>query len=152
MSYFFNEKVFFVTILKIKPGHPVMVGSIDSTTIIALPGNPLATLLIAFALALPIIEKKQGKKEIYSQFFYAPLKQDLSFHKEKTTIVIGKVHNGAFYPTNGAKVSSAMLTPLSTSNAIAFFDEGSLSFTKESLIKVIFLHDQTKTKKIDFLN
>jgi len=138
--------------VRLKPGHPVMIGNINNTTVIALPGNPLTTLVVAHALAIPLLGVKQGKKEVFYNFFYAPLIQELSFRGKRTTLVLGKMKNGAFYPTRGGKVGSGMLSPLCESDVIAYFDEETSSVSKDTLIKVVPLRGYSYIKEFALIN
>lgn len=47
----------------IKPGKPVLFGSIDTTAVIALPGNPVAAVTTFLVLALPLLRRLAGQAE-----------------------------------------------------------------------------------------
>ena len=136
----------------VKPGHPTMMGIMRDIFVMGLPGNPLTTMIMTHTLSLPVLYAMQGNKEIYHTHSLAIMAQDLNFRGERSHIVLGEVKNGTFYPTKGGKVGSGMLTPLSQSNALAYFDQSVKSIKQNEIIKIVMLNDLTRCKKFDLLN
>lgn len=131
--------------IRVKPGHPTMMGVMGKTFVMGLPGNPLTTMLITHSLAIPVLSKISGCDKYFHTSFEAKLSQDLKFRGKRLHIVLGNLENGYFIPTNGGKVGSGMTTPLTKSNAVAYFDEGVLEVKKEQNIKVILLNRNLKS-------
>ena len=138
--------------IKIKPGHPTMMGVMKDKFVMGLPGNPLTTMLITHTLALPVLFKLQGALDIFHNYTLAKISQDINFKGKRTHLIIGNVINAKFVPINNAKVGSAMLTPLSKSSAIAYFDEDTKKVSKGEMVKVISLNQMSLTKEADNLN
>ncbi len=136
----------------VKPGHPTMMGVMRDIFIMGMPGNPLTTMVMTHTLSLPVLFKMQGSGAVHHTATLAKMGQSLTFRGKRSNIVLGSVENGIFYPTRGGKVGSGMLTPLSQSNALAYFDESKESIEEGALIKVVMLHDMTRSKKFELLN
>lgn len=61
----------------IKPGKPVMLGNIDATPIIGLPGNPGAVFVTFMILARPCLLHKQGLTNTLPKAFTLPIDFDI---------------------------------------------------------------------------
>jgi molybdopterin molybdotransferase len=138
--------------INLKPGHPTMMGTMQDTFVMGLPGNPLTTMVIAHTLSVPVLFKMQGNSSYFHTVSYATLAHSLTFRPGRTTLVLGELQNGVFTPTRGGKVGSGMLTPLCESNAIAYFDETTSSVKEGTLIKVIKLNDTSRSDSFEALN
>ncbi|NPA65658.1 MAG: molybdopterin molybdotransferase MoeA [Epsilonproteobacteria bacterium] len=136
--------------VRVKPGHPVMMGTMDDTFVMAMPGNPLTTMLTVHAFSLPVLYKISGASKIFHPFSYARFSQDLKLKSGRVNMVIGELENGIVSPINNNKIGSGMLTPLSKSNVVIYFDEHISEVQKDDLVKVIFL-DAT-TRVLEFQN
>ena len=136
----------------VKPGHPTMMGVMRDIFIMGMPGNPLTTMIMAHTLSLPILFHMQGSTRIHHTPTLARMGQTLSFRGKRSHIVLGNVQNGVFHPTRGGKVGSGMLTPLSQSNALAYFSHKRDRAEKEELIKIVTLHDLTRNESFELLN
>jgi molybdopterin molybdotransferase len=96
---------------------------------------------------LPVLFKIQGEKNIYHNIYKATISQDLNFKGKRLHMVLGELKDGVFYPTNGGKVGSGMITPLTNSNAVAYFEEGVSQIKKHSVINVVSLKNSPKIDK-----
>ncbi len=136
----------------VKPGHPTMMGVMRDIFIMGMPGNPLTTMVMTHTLSLPLLYRMQGVNHVHHTPTLAKMGQTLGFRGKRSHIVLGNVENGVFHPTRGGKVGSGMLTPLSQSNALAYFDEKRESAVENELIKVVMLHDTTRSERFELLN
>jgi len=137
--------------VRVKPGHPVMMGTMGSTFVMAMPGNPLTTMLTVHAFSLPVLYKISGAKKVFHTFGYARFSQDLKLKNARVNMVIGELKNGTVSPINNNKIGSGMLTPLSKSNVVIYFDEN-ISHVKEGdLVKVIFLDPSPRAEEFQNL-
>ncbi len=136
----------------VKPGHPTMMGVMRDIFIMGMPGNPLTTMVMTHTLSLPVLFKMQGSNAVHHTATLAKMGQKLTFRGKRSNLILGSVVNGTFYPTRGGKVGSGMLTPLSQSNALAYFDENTQSVEEEALLKVMMLHDRTRSEMFELLN
>jgi len=138
--------------IKLKPGRPTMMGIMGDTFVMAMPGNPLTTMLTVHLLSIPVLFKIAGATYNHHTFSYAEFSHDLTLKSGRTNIVIGKLENGVFIPTRNNKIGSGMLTPLSESNAVALFGEDIATVEREDLIKVILFNDRTRSKENRTIN
>ena len=138
--------------IAVKPGHPTMMGVMRDIFIMGMPGNPLTTMVMTHTLSLPVLFKMQGSVKVHHTATLAKMGQPLNFRGKRSNIVLGNVANDIFTPTRGGKVGSGMLTPLSESNALAYFDENKESVLKNELVKVVLLHDMTRSESFGVIN
>ncbi len=136
--------------VRVKPGHPVMMGMMGDTFVMAMPGNPLTTMLTVHAFSLPVLYKISGAMKCFHSFGYARFSQNLKLKSGRVNMVIGELENGKVSPINNNKIGSGMLTPLSKSNVVIYFDEDISEVKEGDLVKVIFL-DST-TRDLEFQN
>jgi molybdopterin molybdotransferase len=59
--------------VKMKPGKPVCVASVDDKPVVCLPGNPSAALIVSTLLVSPLIRRMQGRSEVLPKVFRFPL-------------------------------------------------------------------------------
>ncbi|RXK06212.1 molybdopterin molybdotransferase MoeA [Halarcobacter bivalviorum] len=104
--------------VNIKPGKPIMMGKMDNTVVISLPGNPLPALINTYLFILPVLSKKQGSKAFYHDTTFSMNTQRFEVKQGKVNIVLGKVENGNFKVTRDNKYGAAMITALYGSNAL----------------------------------
>lgn len=109
--------------INIKPGKPTMVGCMEDTLVVSLPGNPLAAYVNAFLLLIPALRKKQGQKNHYFEWYRAINAQPLSLKSGRVNLVLGRYANGSFTACENNNYGSGMITPLLKSNAILVSSE-----------------------------
>jgi len=51
--------------VNIKPGRPIMMGKMDKSVIVCLPGNPLTAMVNIYLFVIPMLRKIQGYKAFY---------------------------------------------------------------------------------------
>jgi len=124
--------------VNIKPGRPTMMGSMDKTFVMAMPGNPLTTMLNMMVLSIPTLLKLQRVKEYYLKPIKAINKKSFKFRSNRANIVLGKIENAEFRVTRDNKIGSGMLLPLFESNALMITKEG-VSEVKEGEEIEVFL-------------
>jgi len=110
--------------VNVKPGRPTMMGIMGESFVMAMPGNPMTTLLNIFLLSIPVLRKLQGDNNPYHLVVQAPISQSLRFKPTRTNLVLGEMRKGIFHVIRDNKIGSGMLTPLMESNAVAVFGEG----------------------------
>ena len=110
--------------VNVKPGRPTMMGRMDKTFVMAMPGNPLTTMLNLLMLSIPVLLKLQGYKNYKLSTVRAVNIQEFKFRPNRTNIVLGYYKNGEFKVTRDNKIGSGMLLPLFESNAVIITKEG----------------------------
>lgn len=138
--------------VNVKPGRPTMMGKMDSALVMAMPGNPLTTMLNVFTLSIPALFKKQGARDCYHNAHFAKCGKSLKLRSGRDNMVLGVLKNGAFYPTRDNKIGSGMLSPLVESNAIAYFADNVDGFELDETIKIVSLQDITRSNTINSIN
>ncbi len=80
----------------IKPGRPTVVGKIGDTTVINLPGNPLAAMVNFELFVRAVIRKMSGRKERFHGTITTKLKQEVRLKGGKTTALLGSFDGDSF--------------------------------------------------------
>ncbi len=138
--------------VNVKPGRPTMMGMMDKTFVMAMPGNPLATLLNVFMLSIPMLLKLQGAKNCFHTFVKARNIQEFKFKAKRSDIVLGKLENGEFKVTRNNKIGSGMLSPLNESNSIAVMGEQKTIAKEKEELKVVLFDAIFDSRLTDFVN
>ena len=138
--------------VNVKPGRPTMMGDMEGTFVMAMPGNPLTTLLNVFMLSIPVLLKLQGSRECFHSFIEAKNEQEFRFKPRRSDIVLGKLENGKFVVTRDNKIGSGMLSPLNESNCVAIMGEDKSVAKESEILKVIPFECFFSDKIVDFVN
>ncbi len=138
--------------VNVKPGRPTMMGLMNRTFVMAMPGNPLTAMLNTFVLSLPILLKLQGASVVHHDFIYTQNAQAFRMRPGRTNLVLGNVKNGIFHVTRNNKYGSGMLTPIVESNAVALFGEDVASVESGETIKVILFDTMPQAKDAQWMN
>lgn len=123
--------------INIKPGKPTMVGCMEDTLVVSLPGNPLAAYVNAFLFLIPALRKKQGQKNHYFECYKAMNAQPLSLKSGRVNLVLGRYANGFFTACENNNYGSGMITPLLKSNAILVTSEQTESINAGSEVNIL---------------
>lgn len=123
--------------VNIKPGRPIMMGKMDKTFVMCLPGNPLTAMVNMHLFALPALRKMQGAESIYHAIDIATNKESFKTKKGRVNVVLGYYQNGGYRVTQKNKYGSGMITVLHESNCIVVTDETKSSFAEKESVKVI---------------
>ncbi len=104
--------------VNIKPGRPIMMGSMDESFVICLPGNPLTAIVNMRLFGLGVLAKIQGNKSFYHDTIRAKNLQEFKVRQGRVNVVLGKLTNGIFKATKNNKYGSGMISLLSESDAL----------------------------------
>jgi molybdopterin molybdotransferase len=85
--------------VNIKPGRPIMMGTMGKTSVICLPGNPLTAMVNIYLFVIPMLRKLQGDTSIYHTFLKAVNSSDFKTKKGRVNVVLGTILNGDFKVT-----------------------------------------------------
>ncbi|VAY88438.1 Molybdopterin biosynthesis protein MoeA [hydrothermal vent metagenome] len=135
----------------IKPGKPTVLGKIDKTIILNLPGNPLASSLIFELFGKIIIQNINGSVNKYHNFIQTTISKELQNKKGKITIIPGNFDGSHFIPSK--QRSPGMISILNKCNSMLILDKEVEFLDKNSYIKILPINWLffTNTQK-DFLN
>ena len=126
--------------IKVKPGHPTMMGTMNNSFVMAMPGNPLAAIVNIILLSMPIIFKMQGVKNIFYEAITVQNGIELKLKPGRVNIVLGNLENGKFIAYKNNKYGSGMITPLVESSYIAMFNEDTGLVEQGANIDIIKLY------------
>ena len=125
--------------VNVKPGRPTMMGQMGSTFVMAMPGNPLTTMLNIRLLSMPILRKLQGYKNTDDIHIYAKNSKAFRISPSKSNMILGSLIDGRFVVTRDNRYGSGMLTPLMESNAVALLAQGRGEVELNETIEVVML-------------
>lgn len=138
--------------VNIKPGKPMMLGSMDKTIVASLPGNPLAAYVNAFLFLIPLLKKMQGEDQFNFDFCTAINAESFNVKSGRVNLVLGRYENGYFYVCEKNKYGSGMITPMHYSNALLISDELTSSIEINNKVNILLLKSFFLTKKGFFKN
>lgn len=138
--------------VNIKPGRPIMMGKMQNTVVICLPGNPLTAMVNIYLFVIPMLKKLQSETSINHGFIKAVNKKEFKTKSGRVNVVLGKVQNGDFFVTRDNKYGSGMITVLYESNAILVTNEQTSTITLNQEIKLLDFNGKFFEEKVDILN
>jgi len=138
--------------VNIKPGRPIMMGKMENSVVICLPGNPLTAMVNIYLFVIPMLKKLQGANDFYHDISKATNEVEFKTKSGRVNIVLGKIKNSNFEVTRNNKYGSGMITALYESNSILVTNELSSAITKNQEIKVIEFNKKLIDKKINIFN
>lgn len=138
--------------VNIKPGRPIMMGTIDKSIIICLPGNPLTAMVNIYLFVIPMLKKIQGENSIYHGFSKALNQNSFKTKSGRVNVILGKLQNGEFFVTRDNKYGSGMITVLYESNAILVTNEETSNINENQEVKLIEFNGKFFEEKVDILN
>ena len=134
----------------VKPGKPTILGKIGKTSILNLPGNPLASSLIFELFGKIILQNLKGSNDIYHNILKTSCAQDLYNKKGRITIIPGYYDGEKFEPS--AKRSPGMVNILSKCNSMIVLDENVEIIKENGSLNVLPINWNFFTNKVkDFL-
>jgi len=138
--------------INIKPGKPMMVGVMQDTYVICLPGNPLTTLVNLRLFAVPIMLKLQGASRYYHNIQIAQNTDEFKIKPNRVNIVLGSLQNGKFSATMNNKYGSGMITVVAKSNAMLITSPTKTLVADGEYVKIVEFDGLFGDEFIDVLN
>ena len=138
--------------VNIKPGRPIMMGTMHKTFVICLPGNPLTAMVNLYLFAMPIVRKIQGYTAHNHNIEIAKNMLDFKTKVGRVNVVLGSLEAGEFTVTRGNKYGSGMITVIEESNAMILTSSSTDGKTSDEMIKVLRLDGTFSKKNIDIFN
>ena len=122
--------------MALKPGKNVLIGTLNQTAVISLPGNPQTAMVLMTFLGATLIAKAQGRSAFYPATVTARVKNEVLLKPDRAHVVLGHLQEGYFEAIDDYRYASGMLTPLSRANAFAVVAQGAKRLKKNELIRV----------------
>jgi molybdopterin molybdotransferase len=138
--------------VNIKPGKPIMMGTMDSSFVICLPGNPLTAMVNMHLFVIPVLRKIQGYENFYHNVEIAKNTKEFKTKKGRANIVLGTCEKGEFEVTQENKYGSGMISVLCQSNSIVVTNNERSLTKEECSLKVINFNCSYTNKIIDLTN
>ncbi len=107
--------------IAMRPGKPVMFGTIGDLPVLGLPGNPVSALVTATLFLRPIIRRLQGLPESIDNASYARLGTALKANDQRQDYLratLSRGRDGGLVATPFPKQDSAMLSLIARADAL----------------------------------
>jgi len=104
--------------IAMKPGKPVMAGTLGKTVILALPGNPASAFVSATLFLLPLVRYMAGAARYLPTCQSAPTTEALPANGPRAQFLRAKVNQAGITPFGSQ--DSAKLSVLAASNALLY--------------------------------
>jgi molybdopterin molybdotransferase len=138
--------------VNVKPGRPIMMGKMDKTIVICLPGNPLTAMVNVYLFAIPVLNKLQGNSSFYHEITNALNHEQFKAKQGRVNIVLGKLENGGFKVTRNNKYGSGMITALYESNSILVTKESTSEINVAQEVYVIKFNNKLTKQETNIFN
>ena len=107
--------------IAMRPGKPLIFGSIGETPVLGLPGNPVSTIVCAIIFMLPAIERMLGISAVKQPRLTARLKTPLPENDQREDYLRATLehdNNGGLIAVPFAKQDSSMLSRMARANCL----------------------------------
>ncbi|MBP7769512.1 MAG: molybdopterin molybdotransferase MoeA [Aliarcobacter sp.] len=138
--------------VNVKPGRPIMMGKMEKSVVICLPGNPLTAIVNIYLFAIPVLNKLQGNSSFYHETTFAMNHEEFKTKPGRVNIVLGKLENGGFKVTRNNKYGSGMITALYESNSILVTNEATSKIDVAQEVYVIKFNNKLIKQEINIFN
>lgn len=125
--------------VKMKPGMPLLFGSLDRARVLALPGNPVSVLATYLTFGRALIDGLQGRTEPRPTW-QAQLVAPLDKPHARREFLRGRVFsgpNGALHAEANPATGSHRLRAVADSNALIIVPEGPQHFAAGEVVEVL---------------
>lgn len=119
----------------IKPGRPTVFGAIGTTTIVNLPGNPLAAMVNFELFVRAIIRKMSRKTDCFHGTVTTKLKNDLKLKGGKFTALLGRFDGSTFEPIDNQK--PGMVSPMQEADGMILLTPEVKELPKRTEVKML---------------
>lgn len=108
-----------------KPGKPVIFGTIGEKLFFGLPGNPVSVMVSFMQFVRPAILKMSGNHKITKPMLQAELKEEITKKKGRKHFIRGifTIENGKLYVSTTGPQGSGILTSMSSANCLIIVPE-----------------------------
>ncbi len=130
--------------VEIKPGKPTTFGKIGNTSILNLPGNPLAAALNFELFGQSIIYALSGLEEKFINPLSIKLKEPFQAKTKRRTLIPGTYDGSCFIPLK--HFAPGMITPLARTNGFIIVDANCDMLDQDQEVKFISTHFSFRSK------
>lgn len=125
--------------VKMKPGMPLLFGTLDQARVLGLPGNPVSVLATYLTFGRALIDGLQGRKEARPEW-QAQLVAPLDKAHPRREFIRGRLFsgsNGALHVEANPATGSHRLRAVAASNALIAVPEGPQRYAAGEVVQVI---------------
>lgn len=125
--------------VRMKPGMPVLLGSLDKALFLGLPGNPVSVLATFLALGRPLLEELQGRTEARAKRF-ARLTTAWEKSHVRHEFLRGRLQHaadGVLGVSPNPADASHRLRAATESDTLIVLEEGSRDYAAGAVVEVI---------------
>lgn len=138
--------------VNVKPGRPIMMGTMHNTFVMCLPGNPLTAMVNMHLFAIPVLNKIQGNSCFFHDISLGVNQEEFKTKSGRVNVVLGKLQDGVFTVTRNNKYGSGMITALYESNSLMVTNAQTSHISIDQELKVIKFSNTLVNQKIDIFN
>jgi molybdopterin molybdotransferase len=127
--------------VKMKPGMPLLFGSLDQARVLGLPGNPVSVLATYLTFGRALIDGLQGREEPRPGW-HAQLVAPLDKPHARREFIRGRVFsgpNGALHAEANPATGSHRLRAVADSNALIVVPEGPQHLAAGEIVDILLL-------------
>ncbi len=121
--------------IDIKPGRPTLIGKINRTIIVNLPGNPLASMVNYELFVRAIVRKMSGYNNYHHGYVTTTMKQDYALRGGKYAVVLGKFDGKTFEPLKPQM--PGMVSPMQEADGLILVTPDIKELPKGSWVKML---------------
>jgi molybdopterin molybdotransferase len=125
--------------VKMKPGMPLLFGSLDQARVLGLPGNPVSVLATYLTFGRALVDGLQGRTEPRTTW-HAQLVAPLDKPHPRREFIRGRISsgaNGALHAEANAATGSHRLRAAADSNALIVVPEGPQRYAAGEIVEVL---------------
>jgi molybdopterin molybdotransferase len=125
--------------VRMKPGMPVLLGSLDKALFLGLPGNPVSVLATFLALGRPLLDELQGRTEARARRFARLTTPWVKTH-ERHEFLRGRLQHaadGVLGVSPNPADASHRLRAATESDALIVLEEGPRDYAAGTVVEVI---------------
>jgi molybdopterin molybdotransferase len=120
-----------------RPGKPLMAGTIGETIVLGLPGNPVSAFVTATLFLMPIVRHLSGARNPLPRRIAATCTEPLAAVGPRTDFIRARWHNGGLAPL--PSIDSGVLSSLARADALILREAGSAPAAKGLSVEAILL-------------
>lgn len=121
--------------VEIKPGKPTAFGTIGSTAVVNLPGNPLASMVNYEIFIRALIYKMSGRNDYYHNYIQSSIDEDIQIKKGKNTVTLGTFDGRVFTPLK--QQLAGMVAPMQKAEAMMITPPSVYLLKADQNVKII---------------
>lgn len=117
-----------------KPGKPLLHGSLNDSSIFALPGNPAASMTCLYEYVIPHARKRSGALQPEPKRLYLPISETFRKKGDRAQFLKGKIEGSEVHILS--QQASSMLSSLASADALVYIPKDCSELVKGDKVEV----------------